>query len=129
MERIVERNNVRQALKRVKQNKGSPGIDGMAVEDLPAYLNENREALRAKLLGGTYQPTPVCEREIPKSGGGVRKLGIPTALDRVIQQAITSNRDAYHPLGRTGSPTLSALTSNLRTAGCGPACPVVWQGC
>lgn len=88
MERIAERENVRQALKRVKQNKGSPGIDGMAVEDLPAYLNENWEELRAQLLDGTYQPTPVREREIPKSGGGVRKLGIPTALDRVIQQAI-----------------------------------------
>jgi group II intron reverse transcriptase/maturase len=88
MERIVERENVRQALKRVKQNKGSPGIDRMAVEDLPAHLNENWNELRAQLLDGEYQPTPVREREIPKSGGGVRKLGIPTALDRVIQQAI-----------------------------------------
>lgn len=88
MERVVERSNVRAALKRVKQNKGSPGIDGMAVGELPAYLNSNWEALRAKLLAGTYRPSAVREQEIPKSGGGVRKLRIPTVLDRLIQQAV-----------------------------------------
>ena len=88
MERVVERGNVKAALKRVRQNKGSPGIDGMTVEELVPWLVENWEAVRAQLLDGTYQPKPVREQEIPKSGGGVRKLGIPTVLDRLIQQAI-----------------------------------------
>ncbi|HZH02217.1 MAG TPA: group II intron reverse transcriptase/maturase [Myxococcaceae bacterium] len=88
MERIVERGNVKLALKRVRQNKGSPGVDGMTVDELPAYLNENWEALRGELLAGTYQPKAVREQEIPKSGGGVRKLGIPTVLDRLVQQTI-----------------------------------------
>lgn len=88
MERVVERSNVVKALKRVKQNKGSPGIDGMTVDELPAHLNANWGAIRASLLDGTYRPQPVREQEIPKSGGGVRKLGIPTVLDRLIQQAI-----------------------------------------
>jgi group II intron reverse transcriptase/maturase len=88
MEAVVERSNVVRALKRVKQNKGSPGVDGMTVDELPAHLTSNWEAIRAQLLDGTYRPKPVREVEIPKSGGGARKLGIPTALDRCIQQSI-----------------------------------------
>jgi RNA-directed DNA polymerase len=88
MERVVERGNLKAALKRVRQNKGSPGIDGMTVEELLPWLVENWEVVRAQLLDGTYQPAPVREQEIPKSGGGVRKLGIPTVLDRLIQQAV-----------------------------------------
>jgi RNA-directed DNA polymerase len=88
MERVVERDNLKAALQRVKRNKGSPGVDGMAVDELPAWLVANWLALREQLLAGTYQPAPVREQEIPKSGGGVRKLGIPTVLDRFIQQAI-----------------------------------------
>jgi group II intron reverse transcriptase/maturase len=88
MERVVERGNVKAALKRVKQNKGSPGIDGMRVEELEPWLMDNWESVRAQLLDGSYQPQPVREQEIPKSGGGVRKLGIPTGLDRLIQQSI-----------------------------------------
>jgi RNA-directed DNA polymerase len=88
MERVVERGNVKAALKRVRQNKGSPGIDRMTVDELLPWLVENWEATRAKLLDGTYRPAPVREQEIPKSGGGVRKLGIPTVLDRLIQQAV-----------------------------------------
>ena len=88
MERVVERGNVQAALKRVRQNQGSPGVDGMTVDELPEYLVEDWEGIRAQLLEGTYQPKPVREVEIPKSGGGVRKLGIPTALDRFIQQSI-----------------------------------------
>ncbi|WP_239014382.1 group II intron reverse transcriptase/maturase [Archangium violaceum] len=88
MERVVERGNVKAALKRVKQNKGSPGIDGMRVEELGPWLMDNWESVRAELLDGSYQPQPVREQEIPKSGGGVRKLGIPTVLDRLIQQSI-----------------------------------------
>lgn len=88
MERVVERGNVQAALKRVRQNQGSPGVDGMTVDELPEYLAENWEGIRAQLLEGSYPPKPVREVEIPKSGGGVRKLGIPTALDRFIQQSI-----------------------------------------
>ena len=76
------------ALKRVRQNKGGPGIDGMRVEDLSEYLRENWDGIRRRLLAGTYQPSPVRRQEIPKSGGGIRQLGIPTVLDRFIQQAI-----------------------------------------
>lgn len=88
MEEVVQRGNAKAALKRVKQNKGSPGVDGMTVDELPKHLAENWEVIRAQLLEGTYQPKPVREVEIPKSGGGVRKLGIPSALDRFIQQSI-----------------------------------------
>jgi RNA-directed DNA polymerase len=88
MEEVVERGNLERALKRVKANKGSPGVDGMTVEELPAYLKANWEGLRAQLLEGRYQPQPVRQQEIPKRGGGVRKLGIPTVVDRFLQQAI-----------------------------------------
>ena len=88
MERVVERSNAKAALKRVRQNKGSPGVDGMTVDELPKYLVDNWETIRAQLLAGTYQPKPVREVEIPKGGGGVRKLGIPSVLDRFLQQSI-----------------------------------------
>jgi len=85
---VVERSNAQQALRRVRQNRGSPGSDGMTVEELPKYLVEHWEALRAQLLAGTYQPKPVRRQSIPKPGGGVRELGIPCVLDRFLQQAI-----------------------------------------
>ena len=88
MEEVVGRANLVGALKRVRQNKGSPGIDGMSVEELPEYLRRHWGEIRQRLLAGTYQPKPVRRQEIPKSGGGVRELGIPTVLDRFIQQAI-----------------------------------------
>jgi RNA-directed DNA polymerase len=88
MERVVGRDNLRAALKRVRKNKGSPGIDGRTVDELPAYLHEEWERIRAELLDGSYRPSAVKRQEIPKSGGGVRQLGIPTVLDRFIQQAI-----------------------------------------
>lgn len=88
MEEVVERGNAKAALKRVKQNKGSPGVDGMTVDELPKYLVEHWETIREQLLAGTYQPKPVKRQEIPKSGGGVRELGIPTVLDRFVQQTI-----------------------------------------
>ena len=88
MEEVVQRGNAKAALKRVMQNKGSPGIDGMTVDELPKYLVEHWETIREQLLTGTYQPKPVKRQEIPKSGGGVRELGIPCVLDRFIQQAI-----------------------------------------
>lgn len=88
MERVVERDNALAALKRVRRNKGSPGVDGMSVDELPRYLRENWKDFREQLLAGTYQPRPVRRHEIPKPGGGTRTLGIPTVLDRFIQQAI-----------------------------------------
>lgn len=88
MEEVVQRGNAKAALKRVRQNKGSPGVDGMTVDELPEYLAEHWEEIREQLVAGTYQPKPVKRQEIPKSDGGVRELGIPTALDRFVQQAI-----------------------------------------
>jgi RNA-directed DNA polymerase len=88
MEAVVERRNLQAALKRVKQNKGSPGIDGMTVGELPDHLRVHWPSLREQLLAGTYQPQPVRRQTIPKSSGGERELGIPTVLDRFIQQAL-----------------------------------------
>src|SRR5436309_9846904 len=88
MEEICGRENCKQALKRVKANKGSPGVDGMTVHDLPGYLVQHWPAIREQVLSGTYKPQPVKRVEIPKPDGGVRKLGIPTVLDRFIQQAV-----------------------------------------
>ena len=88
MEQVVERVNALAALKRVKQNRGSPGVDGMTVDDLTPYLVTYWEALREQLLAGTYQPQPVKRQEIPKPGGGTRQLGIPTVVDRFIQQCL-----------------------------------------
>jgi RNA-directed DNA polymerase len=88
METVVERANASAALKRVRQNKGSPGIDGMTVDELPVYLATAWPEIREQLLAGTYQPQPVRRWEIPKPGGGMRQLGIPTVLDRFIQQCL-----------------------------------------
>jgi RNA-directed DNA polymerase len=88
MEEVCERENCLQAYKRVKSNKGSPGIDGMTVEQLPGHLKEHWPAIREQLLSGTYKPQPVKRVEIPKPDGGVRQLGIPTVLDRMVQQAV-----------------------------------------
>jgi len=88
MEEVCERENCKQALSRVKANKGSPGVDGMTVNDLPGYLKQHWPAIREQLLSGAYEPQPVKRVEIPKPDGGVRKLGIPTVLDRFIQQAV-----------------------------------------
>jgi len=88
MEKILERENLKRALKRVKQNKGAGGVDGMEVDELGPYLKQHWPQLREALENGTYKPQPVRRAEIPKSGGGKRNLGIPTVVDRFIQQAI-----------------------------------------
>src|SRR5438874_1558570 len=88
MEEVCERENCKQALKRVKANKGSAGVDGMTVQQLPEYLKQHWPAIREQLLSGTYRPQPVRRVEIAKPEGGVRKLGIPSVLDRFIQQAV-----------------------------------------
>ena len=88
MEEVCERENLKAALRQVKANKGSPGVDGMTVGGIQDYLKQRWPAIREQLLNGTYEPKPVRRVEIPKPDGGVRKLGIPTVLDRFIQQAV-----------------------------------------
>lgn len=88
MDAVVERENMRRALKRVQANKGSGGIDGMEVSDLPRYLKKHWPRHREQLLNGTYRAKPVRHVEIPKRSGGTRKLGVPTVMDRLVQQAI-----------------------------------------
>ena len=89
LEKILDRKNLNEAYKRVKANKGKPGIDGMTVDSLLSYLKETGDRLRQSILEGTYIPQPVRRVEIPKPDGGMRKIGIPTVVDRVIEQAIT----------------------------------------
>lgn len=88
LERIVSRQNMGRAWKRVRANHGSAGVDQIAVTDFPAFARENWEHIRASLLDGTYNPLPVRRVEIPKATGGTRPLGIPAVTDRLIQQAI-----------------------------------------
>ena len=88
MEEVCERENLKEALRRVRTNGGSPGVDGMRVEEVGSYLKDNWPKIREQLLSGTYQPQPVRRVEIPKPDGGTRKLGIPTVLDRLVQQAV-----------------------------------------
>ena len=88
MEEVCERENCKQGLARVKANKGSAGVDGMTDQQLPEFLKQHWPAIREQLLDGTSEPQPVKRVEIPKPDGGVRKLGIPTVLDRFIQQAV-----------------------------------------
>ncbi|MBK6583120.1 MAG: hypothetical protein IPJ33_16330 [Gammaproteobacteria bacterium] len=88
LERVMERSNLQRALKQVRQNKGAPGIDGMTVDELPEHLKVHWLELRERLMAGTYHPQPVRRVQIPKPDGRVRLLGIPTVLDRFIQQAI-----------------------------------------
>jgi RNA-directed DNA polymerase len=88
LEKILSKDNLNLAYKKVKVNKGSPGVDGMTVEELLPYLKQQGETLRQRILAGEYQPQPVRRVEIPKPDGGVRQLGIPTVVDRFIQQAI-----------------------------------------
>lgn len=95
MEEIVSQENAKKALKKVLQNKGAPGVDGMSVEKLPEHLKENWSTIRHQLLSGSYTPKAVRRVEIPKPGGGKRQLGIPTSLDRFIQQAMLQVLQKY----------------------------------
>ena len=106
MERVCERDNCKQALTRVRANLGSPGVDGMTVDDLPGHLREYRPAIPEQLLSGTYRPQPVRRCVYPEAGGGRCKLGIPTALDRLVQQAVAQvlqqDWDGRSPSAATG---------------------------
>lgn len=88
LEKVIDRENLNQAFKRVKANRGSHGVDGMEVEELLPYLKQHGARLKQEILEGRYQPRPVRRVEIPKPEGGIRLLGISTAVDRMIQQAI-----------------------------------------
>jgi RNA-directed DNA polymerase len=108
MEEVCERENLKEALRRVKANKGSAGVDGMTVGGITDYLKQHWPAIRDQLLNGTYEPRPVMRVEIPKPDGGVRKLGIPTVLDRLIQQAV------MQVLQRQWDPTFSESSYGFR---------------
>jgi RNA-directed DNA polymerase len=88
MEEVCDRENLQSAWKRVRRNQGGPGVDGMTIDDAKDYLREHWPSIRSRLLDGTYQPQPVKRVEIPKPDGGVRKLGVPCVVDRLIQQAV-----------------------------------------
>jgi group II intron reverse transcriptase/maturase len=110
---VLERENLQRALKQVRRNQGAPGIDGMTVDELPEYLRHHWPDLRAKLVAGTYVPQPVRRVEIPKPDGKTRPLGIPTVLDRFIQQAIAQVVSAlwephFHPHSYGFRPQRSA---------------------
>jgi RNA-directed DNA polymerase len=108
-EEVCERENLKEALQRVKANKGSAGVDGMTVGQLTDYLKQHWPAIREQLLNGTYEPKPVRRAEIPKpDGGGMRKLGIPSVLDRFIQQAV------MQVLQRRWDPTFSEYSYGFR---------------
>jgi group II intron reverse transcriptase/maturase len=107
-EQIFSRGNLFAALERVRKNGGAPGIDGMTVEELPDHLRTHWEGIRAKLDRGSFVPSPVKRIEIPKPNGGVRKLGIPTVLDRLIQQAI---HQVFSPIFE---PTFSSHSYGFR---------------
>ena len=108
MEAVVESTNMIKALVRVEKNKGAPGVDGLVVEELRTYFAKHWEQLKAWLLAGEYFPSPVRRVVIPKPDGGVRELGIPTSVDRVIQQAIGQE------LGKIFEPTFSEHSYGFR---------------
>jgi len=108
IERVVERENMKRAYARVKKNGGAPGIDGMTVDHLKPYLQRHWPRIKGELLEGRYQPQPVKRVEIPKPNGGVRALGIPTVLDRLIQQAF------HQVLSPIFDPTFSESSYGFR---------------
>ena len=109
MEEVCEQENCKQALQRVKGNKGSPGVDGMTVDELPEYLKQHGLEIGEQLRNGTYQPQPVRRVEIPKpDGAGVRRLGIPCVLDRFVQQAV------LQVLQKRWDPTFSEHSHGFR---------------
>ena len=104
LEAILYRDNLNRAYKRVKANKGAPGVDGMTVEEALPWLKEHGKEMTEAIRSGKYKPTPVRRKEIPKPDGGVRKLGIPTVKDRIVQQAIAQQlMPQYEPKFSEGS--------------------------
>jgi group II intron reverse transcriptase/maturase len=127
-EQVLERSNLQRALKQVRQNKGAPGIDGMSVDDLPSFLRQNWPAIRSRLEAGQYCPQPVKRVRIPKADGRERLLGIPTVLDRFIQQALAQVVSAqwdphFHPRsygfrpGKSAHQAVKRLQADVRAGG------------
>lgn len=108
MEAVVAAGNMRDALRKVRSNKGSPGVDGMTVDQLEAHLRQAWPKLREDLLSGEYRPSPIRRVEIPKADGGVRQLGIPTVVDRLVQQALLQVLDPLY------DPTFSSSSYGFR---------------
>jgi RNA-directed DNA polymerase len=88
MEEVCQPDNLNQAYRRVKAHRGAPGVDGLTIDDLSSWIAAHKQEFLAALLDGSYQPQPVRGVQIPKPGGGVRQLGIPTVIDRLVQQAL-----------------------------------------
>jgi hypothetical protein len=118
MEEVVERENLQAALRRVRQNKGSPGIDGMTTEELLPYLRESWARIREQLLAGTYQPAPVKRQEIPKKGGGIRQLGIPTVLDAAPSRLWRRRSRTWRKAGATWWTWIWSSSSTASTTMC-----------
>lgn len=120
--RVLERGNLQRALKQVCQNQGAPGIDGMTVDELPDHLRHHWPEIRAQLETGRYWPLPVKRVEIPKPDGKTRPLGIPTVLDRFIQQAIaysTQNGQGFHAKLDSQSTAKWTVSRSAATRGLG----------
>ena len=104
LEKILDKDNLNRAYKRVKANKGAPGIDGMTIDEAFLWLKEHNHELIERIKSGHYTPSPVRRKEIPKPDGGMRKLGIPTVIDRIIQQAMAQQMmPIFEPLFSDGS--------------------------
>ena len=116
IEWIVDKYNIDEAIERVKQNKGAPGIDKMTVEQLDSYFSEHRKEIIEEIRNGTYKPSPVRRTYIPKTNGSLRPLGIPTVVDRVVQQAIAQ------VLMRDMSPNSVIIALDT-----GPTLTAIWQ--
>ena len=127
MEEVCERENCETAWKHVRKNKGGPGVDGMTIDAARDYLREHWPSIRSQLLDGTYQPQPVKRVEIPKPDGGVRKLGVPCVVDRLVQQAVLQVLQA--PMGSDVFRTQLRVPSGaLGPSGGGPGTGVHCRG-
>ena len=123
LEEILDRNNMNRAYKRVRANKGAPGIDGMTVEDALLWLREHREELLESIRKGTFKPQPVRRKEIPKPDGGVRKLGIPTVVDRIVQQALKKIKE-YAEQVHTQAALVDQIKKYVKAGGMENGLPV-----
>src|SRR5690606_1436586 len=120
MERVLERDNLKRALNKVRSNKGGSGIDGMRVDELAGYLKLHWPCIREQLLSGAYRPSPVRTVLIPKGKGAVRRLGVPTVLDRFIQQAFVASAAAR--VGSNVFPFELRLSTTALGASSGSVC-------
>ena len=127
MEEVCDRENLVRAWKRVRSNQGSPGVDGMTIDDAKDHLREHWLSIRSQLLEGTYRPKPVKRVEIPKPDGGVRKLGVPCVVDRLIPASLAAGSpEALGP--DIFRAQLRLPTGTLRSSGGGPSATIHCRG-